>query len=339
MYAHPSGGWRDAWNVPSTTATDAAIGKATPSTTTTAPPRARARASSSTPASTGTSTPPRPGLGYLAFPGGRPPVLVATGDDATSTSSSGTAGSTGVDGPRGIAGPGPAQPKPAATTTHPKSNSKPDSQRQSSSRSRALEQAEAERGEHEWVACGGMLRDQHGNVDVERTKKVREEVERKEKERVMKARWDAHEEAWKVLSVGGKGKKKATEKVIKDVGFGDVPWPVWAEDEDEGKEKKLTMTISLRGRESCPLRKKKRVTTLEDLTVDRVKDFLFSPLNIRGCTVTPKARIRSSFLRWHPDKLGWLIDRVKDDDVENVKMGIGIVVESLQRMNGALKGS
>jgi len=183
-----------------------------------------------------------------------------------------------------------------------------------------------------------MLRDQHGNVDVERTKKVREEVERKEKERMMKARWDTYEEAWKTLTVGGKGKKKATEEVVKDVGFGDVPWPVWVEDE-EGKEKKLTMTISLRVRESCPLRMKKRVTTLEDLTVDRVQDFLFSPLSIRGCTVMPKARIRSSFLRWHPDKLGWLIDRVKDDDVENVKMGIGIVVESLQRMNGALKGS
>jgi len=162
-------------------------------------------------------------------------------------------------------------------------------------------------------------------------------VERKEKERMMKARWDTYEEAWRMLSVGGKGKKKATEKVVKDVGFGDVPWPVWVEDE-EGKEKKLTMTISLRSRESS-FRKKKRVTTLEDLTVDRVQDFLYSPLSIRGCTVMPKTRIRSSFLRWHPDKLGWLIDRVKDDDVENVKMGIGIVVESLQRMNGALKGS
>ena len=195
------------------------------------------------------------------------------------------------------------------------------------SRSRALEQAEAERGELEWVACGGVLRDGRGTVDVARTKRVREEVERREKERVVGARWGAYEEAWRGLLSAPKG-----------VVFGDVPWPVWVEDEGGGKEKKLTMTISLTGRDWVQ-KKKRRIIGLADITVERVQDFLLAPLGIRGNTITQKARIRSSFLRWHPDKLGWLIDRVKDEDVDDVKTGIGIVMESLQRMNEALKPS
>jgi hypothetical protein len=273
-------------------------------------------------ACSGSSTPPRPGLGYLAFPGGRPPALV----DAPAIIMNSRARAGEADG---VPPPAPAPaPKPPSTPTHapPQPGSR--------SRARALEQAEAERGELEWVACGGVLRDGRGNVDVGRTKRVREEVERREKERVVKARWDGYEEAWRgLLSSAPKGKEKE-----KDVVFGDVPWPVWVE-EGGGKEAKLTMTISLTGRDGLEVKKKRRIIALADITVDRVQDFLLEPLSIRGSTITPKARIRSSFLRWHPDKLGWLIDRVKDDDVDDVKTGIGIVMECLQRMNEALKPS
>ena len=271
------------------------------------------------PAATRVGSPPRPGLGYLAFTDGRPPALVS----ATVPRADGA-----MDG---VPTPQP-QPQPK-----PKPQSKPTNAQQSASRSRALEQAEAERGELEWVACGGVLRDGRGNVDVARTKKVREEVERREKERVMKARWDAYEEAWRGLSPKGKEKEKEKPEADKNVGFGDVPWPVCVE-EEEGKEKKPTMTISLTGRDLLQM-KKRRIIALGDITVDRVQDFLLEPLGIRGCTVTPKARIRSSFLRWHPDKLVWLIDRVNDEDVDDVKTGIGIVMECLQRMNEALKPS
>ena len=287
---------------------------------------ARQAAASTATTQTAGGTPPRPGLGYLAFPGGRPPALVAPAISRV------RAGGDGAGEAGGVPLPAP-QPKPQpAPSTAP----------QSRSRSRALEQAEAERGELEWVACGGVLRDGRGNVDVVRTKTVREEVERREKERVMKARWDAYEEAWRGLSSKGKEKEKAKveEEENKDVAFGDVPWPVWVEEEEGGgKEKKPTMTISLTGRDLVQMKKKRRIIGLADITVDRVQDFLLEPLSIRGSTVTPKARIRSSFLRWHPDKLGWLIDRVKDEDVDDVKTGIGIVMECLQRMNEALKPS
>ena len=272
----------------------------------------------------GCGTPPRPGLGYLAFPGGRPPAWVAPAINSRAHA--------GGDGPGVSEADGAPLPAPAPKPPLPPTPAPP----QPGSRSRALEQAEAERGELEWVACGGVLRDGRGNVDVGRTKRVREEVERREKERAVKARWDAYEEAWRALLLSApKGKEKE-----KDVAFGDVPWPVWVkEEEEEGKERKHTMTLSLTGRDAPRGKKKRRIIALADIAVDRVQDFLLEPLGIRGSTVTPKARIRSSFLRWHPDKLGWLVDRVKDDDVDDVKTGIGIVMECLQRMNEALKPS
>ncbi|KAF8623937.1 hypothetical protein AX15_006103 [Amanita polypyramis BW_CC] len=301
------------------------------------------------------TTPPRPGLGYFAFPAGSPPpsVFLATDSDRTSKS------------------PPPQFDDPTCPSKSTELKSPPRKTRAPShanSRLRELERVEAERGEEEWVACGGVLRDRYGNVDEVRTGKVREEVERKRRERELKERWDVYDEAWRALvercrsgvaNGMGKGKGKGKEKteagaeanerkdedVVKDrdVGFGDIPWPVWIEDKErEAKNKKLVMSLSLRPSHTqknnpctLPNANATSLTTPDQLSITLVQDFLLAPLSVRGCTTTPKARIRSSLLRWHPDKLGWLLEKVKVEDVEDVKRGVGVVVECLQRMFAA----
>ncbi|KAK2467613.1 hypothetical protein APHAL10511_000468 [Amanita phalloides] len=267
------------------------------------------------------------GLGYFAFQGGSPPVLVST------------LGSTPPPPPQTETQPPP--PPPPQTQTQPRP-------RQSRTRrARELERAEAERGEQEWVARGGVLRDAYGRVDDARTKRVRAEVDRNAWEECVRRRWDAYEERWRVLVERCRDPLGACAVGL---GFGDVPWPVCVCGEDEEKKTlglrmTMTMTMALDPAASgtrCspphrPVHHRCRQLVLADLTPERVEEFLLSPLRVRGCSVTPKARIRSSFLRWHPDKLGWLVDRVREGEVDEVKTAIALVVDCLQKMHGAVK--
>ncbi|KAM6492101.1 hypothetical protein JOM56_011825 [Amanita muscaria] len=302
-------------------------------------------------------TPRRPDLGYFAFPPGSPPSFLSSDLNNAAATTDGLNRSSGVSSvhtpakPKSSSDPGSASTPPC---TPPKSRTSNESSthKLSPSPSRVLEQAEAERGEEEWVSRGGLLRDRFGNVDAARTKKVKEEVERKEREKVLRARWEAYEDGWKRLvkrcgGSGNKGKVKAGRNDAKDVSFNDIPWPVWVEDRTEEKPR-FTMSMSIkhspngtfsRSQASFISGKKKDNYTLQDLNIDQIEDFLISPLSIRGSTETPKSRVRRSYLRWHPDKLGWLVDRVKEEDVDDVKAGVGTVLECLRRMNAKFRAN
>jgi hypothetical protein len=165
----------------------------------------------------------------------------------------------------------------------------------------AQEEGEARHGEEEWVRSGGILRDSEGKRDMVKTQAVREELKLRDIEKALVETWEGYEGRWKNLLTSGKGKE-----VVAGLRFRDVPWPV-----DTGGEE----------------------VQLQDLTVKRVEEFLLGGLSVRGCGVTKKERVRSSLLRWHPDKMTGVFARVVEEDVEMVKEGINVVICCLQVLN------
>jgi hypothetical protein len=163
----------------------------------------------------------------------------------------------------------------------------------------AREEAEARRGEEEWVRSGGTLRDAEGRRDMAKTQAVRDELKLREIEERLVRRWEEYERQWKELW-NDKG------AVI----FQNIPWPV-----------------NVDSREALDL---------DDLNVEKVEDFLLSGLKVRGNRVTKKDRVRSSLLRWHPDKMTAVLARVIDEDMEAVKQGISVVMLCLQELNTKL---
>ncbi|KAJ7274946.1 hypothetical protein C8J57DRAFT_238301 [Mycena rebaudengoi] len=137
-----------------------------------------------------------------------------------------------------------------------------------------LEEAEAQKGEIDWVRSGGLLRDADGNRDYARTNAIREEIRVSDLERVLVERWATYERRWSdLIAKTGRDREKAKD------------------------------------------------------------NFLIAGLKVRGSTVTKKERVRSSLLRWHPDKLTSVLARVVDADVEAVRQGINVVVSSLHQLN------
>lgn len=161
----------------------------------------------------------------------------------------------------------------------------------------AKEEEEAKRGEEDWVRSGGILRNKDGMRDVVRTEAIREELRLREAERVLKERWEEYERLWGELLTGRD-----------PVRFQDIPWPV-----DHVTQ-----------------------VTVLDLTAERVKDFLFDVLKVRGNKVTRRDRVRSSLLRWHPDKMTGIMARVVEEDIETVKQAISAVILCLQQLNSTV---
>ncbi|KAG2003021.1 hypothetical protein CC2G_003655 [Coprinopsis cinerea AmutBmut pab1-1] len=184
----------------------------------------------------------------------------------------------------------------------------------------AREAEEARKGEEYWVSCGGVLRDEHGNRDLERTQRIREELKLREKEKRLTERWEAYERRWRHLLAVAKSRKvdgiaseveseSGSQAGDDPVTFADMPWPV----DKPASEVKL-----------------------EDITRQNVEAFLLEPLTVRGCTVTKKERVRTSLLRWHPDKMTAIVSIVDPAEKDAVMDGIHAVIHCLQRMNSKL---
>lgn len=157
----------------------------------------------------------------------------------------------------------------------------------------AKEREEALKGEKDWVRSGGVLRDAEGQRDYARTAEVRKLVEEEDAQRRALERWATYEAAWTKLNSS-----------IELLSFGDIPWPLVNKPNDP--------------------------VQLRDKNV--IAQFLFETLHIPGVRSSRKDRLRTSLLRWHPDKLGALLTRVKEEDVEAVKDGVDAVVISLMEL-------
>ncbi|KAJ3996234.1 hypothetical protein F5050DRAFT_1761116 [Lentinula boryana] len=182
-----------------------------------------------------------------------------------------------------------------------------------------LEEAERIRGEEDWVRSGGVLRDSEGRRDFPRTEKVREEIRLREWEKEAQDRWNEYERRWAELQA--KERKGDSE-----ITFNDIPWPVYfgerGNDQTKSSKPGAWGTVAIAPK-----------VKLSDLTRENVEAFLTDGLKVRGCKVTRKERVRTSFLRWHPDKMTALVSKVTEDDRKDVEDGISAVVRCLQDMN------
>ncbi|KAI9457910.1 hypothetical protein HD554DRAFT_2207135 [Boletus coccyginus] len=81
-----------------------------------------------------------------------------------------------------------------------------------------------------------------------------------------------------------------------------------------------------------PLKERVSSRDLSALTRGTVSEFLFENLAIRTNGTTKRERIRSSLLRWHPDKMSLVLSRVAPDDLELVREGIHVVFGILKAL-------
>ncbi|KAF7768388.1 hypothetical protein Agabi119p4_7631 [Agaricus bisporus var. burnettii] len=172
-------------------------------------------------------------------------------------------------------------------------------------RRRELEAEEARKGEEGWVRSGGVLRDAEGNRDWARTQAIRDELKLRELEEQILDRWNKYEDNWSGLVSKLKNERVPASGTL--LTFEDIPWPVKYSKES---------TIGI-----------------QDLTVKKVEEFLLESLTVRSVKTTKKDRVRSSLLRWHPDKLGSLFSQVKHEDTGRIEQGVRIVMECLQKLN------
>jgi len=154
------------------------------------------------------------------------------------------------------------------------------------------ERHEAYLSELAWVRSGGVLRDARGRRDKVRTAWMQEEIRLQDEEKRIMDQWDAYETRWKALNAS-RG----------PVTWSDIPWP---------------STIS--------------PTSSSDLTHEAVSEFILSTFKVRGATGSRKERIRSSLLRWHPDKMSVLVSRVQEEERDEVREGINAVFRSLKQL-------
>ncbi|KAH7924927.1 hypothetical protein BV22DRAFT_474890 [Leucogyrophana mollusca] len=154
-----------------------------------------------------------------------------------------------------------------------------------------------ENSEMEWVRSGGILRDAYGRRDKVRTERVRQELRLQVEEKRRIDRWEGYEGRWSVL-LSSEG----------PLTFMDIPWPL--------QTPPSTRDIKL----LCP---------------KSISEFLFESLSVRSNITTRRERIRSSLLRWHPDKTSSLVKRVVQEDVDIVRDGINAVFHCLKGLQDA----
>jgi hypothetical protein len=166
---------------------------------------------------------------------------------------------------------------------------------------------------------------------MKRTEEIRNELRIKELERMLNARWEVYEKRWRELSKRfdpshGGIHAAEDERVVR---FKDIPWPI-----------DIANPVPVHGGSATTMggRKPKHVetgkeVTLEDITPKNVEAFLLGGLQVRGTTATRKGRIRSALLRWHPDKLSWLLARVVEEDMDSVRGGLAMIVQFVHDIN------
>lgn len=151
---------------------------------------------------------------------------------------------------------------------------------------------EAYLSELAWVRSGGILRDAQGRRDKARTAMMQEEIRLQDEEKRIMDRWAAYEASWKALAASSG-----------PVAWKDIPWPSIVAP-------------------SSP----------DDLTPGAITEFVFATFKVRGVNGLRKDRIRSSLLRWHPDKLSVVVSRVSDEERDVVVEGINAVFICLKQL-------
>ena len=127
----------------------------------------------------------------------------------------------------------------------------------------------------------------------ERRRMMKRQAEMARQEAGERVAWENYESRWNRLA--------STDTSSEPLSFQMIPWPM-----------------------ITPPR------TVEDIRPARVTMFVLSPHHSQGQTI--KDRVRNALRRWHPDRFGRLLARVKDEDKAKVEQGVGIVARCLNEL-------
>lgn len=154
--------------------------------------------------------------------------------------------------------------------------------------------------ELDWVRSGGILRDANGRRDKVRTEEFRKEIRLQNEEREIMRRWDAYESSLRAL-------QHPSNSLV--VGWETIPWPVISPPSEPA-----------------------------DLNSVTVGEFIFSTFKVRGAKAIRKERLRTSILRWHPDKFSALLARVPDPEHAAILLdGVNAVFIALRGLQDEAK--
>jgi len=131
-------------------------------------------------------------------------------------------------------------------------------------------------------------------------RKAQEELRARERAEREKARVKAECESWRLYEDGW-GEINAAAGDSEQLSFRDIPWPQAVQ----------------------PHRP-------EDISPARVTMFLFSPHHSEEHS--RKERIKGALRRWHPDRFGRTLSKVKEEDKQAVEEGVGIIVRCLNNL-------
>ena len=154
------------------------------------------------------------------------------------------------------------------------------------------EQREVYLSELAWVRSGGILRDAQGRRDKVRTEAMQKEIRLQNEEKIIMDRWETYEARWRTIYTSSGS-----------VSWGDIPWPSIVSPESD-----------------------------TDITPSAVHEFIFATFTVRGMDGPRKSRIRTSLLRWHPDKLSAVVARVPDEEQDMVRNGVNAVFMCLKQL-------
>ncbi|OCH88283.1 hypothetical protein OBBRIDRAFT_795418 [Obba rivulosa] len=126
-----------------------------------------------------------------------------------------------------------------------------------------------------------------------RRREKEQERARVRREEADRQAWQAYQDRWAALTDPKAAPVELTFRII--------PWPTFSPPRD-----------------------------VEDLTPARIATFILSPQHSEG--QTKKERIKSALRRWHPDRFGRVLIRVKESDRDAVERGVGSVARCLNSL-------
>ncbi|CAL1707459.1 unnamed protein product [Somion occarium] len=179
-----------------------------------------------------------------------------------------------------------------------------DSEDEGTRRSTKHWQREMERMVQEEIRrMAGRRREAEKHRNIHEMRKARDQAKERERLDQEKARlrrkeveskaWEVYETRWNQIT--------SNSDLVEPLKFDEIPWPVLD-----------------------------RPRTVGDITPARVTMFLLSSHHSES--QSRKERIKSALRRWHPDRFGRVLAKVRDDDRAKVEEGAGIVVRCLNNL-------
>lgn len=123
--------------------------------------------------------------------------------------------------------------------------------------------------------------------------RLKRETSKAQRAESERSRWREYEDRWNHITVGA--------GISEHLTFQAMPWPMF----------------------SSP-------RALDDIRPAEIAMFLLSSQHSHDQSV--KDRVRSALRRWHPDRFGRLLDRVREEDKASVAEGAGVVARCLSNL-------